>query len=106
MPRPGLTKAQQPGEILLVCESAGSIRRPCARRTRFAIGPALTTYAHLNKPVRLTRHPFHHLASALPKMSGQIWSQPRLGLAPDQSSSADARTFRTPKVLDQSIELA
>jgi len=98
----GLTKAQQPGEILHFVKfwkhQTGQLPAELVFDSR------LTTYAHLDKLNRQDIR-FITLRRRSKKMLGQIWSHPasawqRINLP------AMTRTFRTPKVLDESIELA
>ena len=97
----GLTKAQQPGEILRFVkfwqQHTGHVPAELVFDSR------LTTYAHLDKLNRQDIR-FITLRRRSKKMLGQIWSHPasawhRISLP------ALTRTFRTPKVLDESIEL-
>ena len=98
----GLTKAQQPGEILAFVKfwkrHTGQVPAELVFDSR------LTTYAHLDKLNRQDIR-FITLRRRSKKMLGQIWSRPasawhRITLP------ALTRTFRTPKVLDQLIQLA
>src|SRR6266581_1820391 len=97
----GLTKAQQPGEILRFVkfwkQHTGHLPAELVFDSR------LTTHAHLSQ---LNRQDiaFITLRRRSKKMLARIWSQPasawhRITL------SALTRTFRTPKVLDEPIQL-
>ncbi len=97
----GLTKAQQPGEILRFVkfwkQQTGHLPAELVFDSR------LTTHAHLNQLNRQDIR-FITLRRRSKKMLGQIWSQPpsawhRITLP------ALTRTFRTPKVLDEPIQL-
>jgi hypothetical protein len=97
----GLTKAQQPGEILRFVrfwkQHTGHVPAELVFDSR------LTTYAYLNKLNRQDIR-FITLRRRSKKMLGQIWSQPvsawhRITLP------ALTRTYRTPKVLDERIQL-
>ncbi len=97
----GLTKAQQPGEILRFVKfwKQHTGHEPA----ELVFDSRLTTYAHLDKLNRQDIR-FITLRRRSKKMLGQIWSHPasawhRISLP------ALTRTFRTPKVLDESIEL-
>jgi hypothetical protein len=98
----GLTKAQQPGEILAFVQfwkrHTGQVPAELVFDSR------LTTYAHLDQLNRQDIR-FITLRRRSQKMLGQIWSRPasawqRITLP------ALTRTFRTPKVLDELIALA
>lgn len=97
----GLTKAQQPGQILRFVQfwkqHTGQLPAELVFDSR------LTTYAHLDKLNRQDIR-FLTLRRRSKKMLGQIWSHPasawrRITLP------ALTRTFRTPKVLDEQIHL-
>jgi hypothetical protein len=99
--RAGLTKAQQPGEILRFAkfwkENTGELPAELVFDSR------LTTYAHLDKLNRQDIR-FITLRRRSKKLLGEIWSQPasawqRITLP------ALTRAFRTPKVLDEQIYL-
>jgi len=98
----GLTKAQQPGEILRFVKFWK--RHTGHWPAELVFDSRLTTYAHLDQLNRQDIR-FITLRRRSKKMLGQIWSQPasawhRISLP------ALTRTFRTPKVLDESIQLA
>ncbi len=97
----GLTKAQQPGEILRFVKFWK--RHTGHLPAELVFDSRLTTYAHLHKLNRQDIH-FITLRRRSKKMLGQIWSHPasawrRITLP------ALTRTFRTPKVLDERIQL-
>jgi len=98
----GLTKAQQPGEILRFVKFWK--RHTGHLPAELVFDSRLTTYAHLDKLNRQDIR-FITLRRRSKKMLGQIWSHPssawhRITLP------ALTRTFRTPKVLDEQIQLA
>jgi len=84
----GLTKAQQPGEILRFVkfwkERTGHLPAELVFDSR------LTTYAHLHQLNRQDIR-FITLRRRSQKMLGQIWSRPPLGLAPNHPADADSR---------------
>ena len=97
----GLTKAQQPGEVLRFVKFWK--RRTGQLPAELVFDSRLTTHACLD---RLNRQDIHFitLRRRSKKMLGQIWTQPasawhRITLP------ALTRLFRTPKVLDERIEL-
>lgn len=97
----GLTKAQQPDEILRFVKFWK--RRTGHLPAELVFDSRLTTYAHLDKLNRQDIR-FITLRRRSKKMLGQIWSQPpsawhRITLP------TLTRAFRTPKVLDQCIQL-
>jgi len=97
----GLTKAQQPGEILRFVkfwkQHTGQLPAELVFDSR------LTTYAH---PDKLNRQDirFITLRRRSKKMLGQIWSRPASAWHRITLPSL-TRTFRTPKVLDEQIQL-
>jgi len=98
----GLTKAQQPGEILRFVKFWK--RHTGQGPAELVFDSRLTTYAHLDQLNRQDIR-FITLRRRSKKMLGQIWSRPasawqRITLP------ALTRTFRTPKVLDELIHLA
>ena len=97
----GPTKAQQPGEILRFVkfwqQHTGHVPAELVFDSR------LTTYAHLDKLNRQDIR-FITLRRRSKKMLGQIWSHPA-SVWRRISLPALTRTFRTPKVLDEFIEL-
>ena len=99
--RAGITRADQPGEVLRFVdfwqEQTG------APPAELVFDSRLTTYAHLDQLNRRHIH-FITLRRRTRKMLGAIWSRPasawqRITLP------ALTRTFRTPKVLDERISL-
>lgn len=97
----GLTKAQQPGEILRFVQfwkqNTGHLPAELVFDSR------LTTYAHLDKLNRQGIR-FITLRRRSKKMLRQIWSQPDSAWHRITLPSL-SRTFRTPKVLDERIQL-
>src|SRR6266700_336328 len=96
-----LTKAQQAEEILRFVKFWK--RRTGRLPAELVFDARLTTYAHLNKLNR--QHiPFITLRRRSKKMLGQIWSQPPSAWRRITLPTL-TRAFRTPKVLDELIEL-
>ena len=97
----GLTKAQQPGEILRFVkfwkQHTGHLPAELVFDSR------LTTYGHLNQLNRQDIR-FITLRRRSKKMLGQIWSHPASAWHRISLPSL-TRTFRTPKVLDEHIQL-
>jgi hypothetical protein len=97
----GLTKAQQPGEILRFVrfwkQNTGHLPAELVFDSR------LTTYACLDKLNRQDIR-FITLRRRSKKMLGQIWSHPASAWRRVTLPSL-TRTFRTPKVLDEHIQL-
>jgi hypothetical protein len=97
----GLTKAQQPGEILRFVkfwkQNTGHLPAELVFDSR------LTTYAHLDKLNRQGIR-FITLRRRSKKMLRQIWSHPDSAWHRITLPSL-TRTFRTPKVLDEPIQL-
>jgi len=96
-----LTKAEQPGEILRFVEFWK--RRTGRLLTELVFDARLTTYAHLDK-LNGQDISFITLRRRSKKMLGQIWSQPAWAWRRITLPSL-IRAFRTPKVLDQRIQL-
>jgi hypothetical protein len=96
-----LTKAGQADEILRFVKFWK--RRTGQLPAELVFDARLTTYAHLDK---LNRQdiPFITLRRRSKKMLGQIWSQP-LSAWRRITLPSLTRAFRTPKVLDEHIEL-
>ena len=96
-----LTKAQQADEILRFVKFWK--RRTGRLPAELVFDARLTTYAHLDK---LNRQdiPFLTLRRRSKKMLGQIWSQPPSAWRRITLPTL-TRAFRTPKVLDELIEL-
>ena len=99
--RAGLTKAQQPGEILRFVkfwkQNTGQLPGELVFDSR------LTTYAHLDKLNRQDIR-FITLRRRSKKMLGQIWSHPASAWHRITLPTL-TRAFRTPKVLDEQIHL-
>ena len=96
-----LTKAQQPDEILRFVQFWK--RRTGRLPAELVFDARLTTYANLHQ---LNRQdiPFITLRRRSKKMLGQIWSQPPSAWRRITLPTL-TRAFRTPKVLDERIEL-
>jgi hypothetical protein len=97
----GLTKAQQPGEILRFVQFWK--QRTGRLPQELVFDSQLTTYTHLD---RLNQQGilFMTLRRRSQKMLRQIWSRPPSAWRRITLRSL-TRTFRTPKVLDQRIQL-
>ena len=96
-----LSKAQQPEEILRFVKFWK--RRTGRLPAQLVFDARLTTYAHLDKLNR--QHiPFITLRRRSKKMLGQIWSRPASAWRRITLPTL-TRAFRTPKVLDERIEL-
>src|SRR6266581_1767746 len=99
--RAGITKAEQPGEILQFVDfwkkQTGSLPAELVFDSR------LTTYAHLTE-INRRGILFMTLRRRSKKMLGEIWSRPTSAWRRITLPSL-ARTFRTPKVLDERIQL-
>jgi len=97
----GLTKAQQPGEILRFVQFWK--QRTGRVPQELVFDSQLTTYAHLD---RLNQQGilFMTLRRRSQKMLRQIWSRPPSAWRRITLRSL-TRTFRTPKVLDERIQL-
>jgi hypothetical protein len=97
----GLTKAEQPDEILRFIEfwKARTGRHP----NELVFDSQLTTYTHLHQLNQLGIH-FMTLRRRSKKMLGQIWLRPASAWRRITLPSL-TRTFRTPKVLDELISL-
>ena len=99
--RAGITKAEQPGEILHFVDfwkkQTGSLPAELVFDSR------LTTYEHL-KEINRRGILFMTLRRRSKKMLGEIWSRPASAWRRITLPSL-ARTFRTPKVLDERIQL-
>jgi hypothetical protein len=97
----GLTKSEQPGEILRFVdfwrEHTGSLP------AELVFDSQLTTYEHLQE---LTKRGilFMTLRRRSKKMLGEIWSRPASAWRRITLKSL-TRTFRTPKVLDEGVRL-
>ncbi len=99
--RAGLTKAEQPGEILRFVDYWKT--RAGQPPAELVFDSPLTTYAHLHQLNRLGIR-FMTLRRRSKKMLGQIWSQPASAWRRITLPSL-TRFFRTPNVLDQLIHL-
>ena len=97
----GLTKAQQPGEILRFVKFWK--RHTGHLPAELVFDSRLTTYAHLDKLNRQDIR-FITLRRRSKKMLGQIWSEPPSAWRRITLPTL-TRAFRTPKVLDQCIQL-
>ena len=97
----GLTKAQQPGEILRFVRFWK--RRTGHLPAELVFDSRLTAYAHLDQLNRQDIR-FITLRQRSKKMLGQIWSQPPSAWRRITLPTL-TRAFRTPKVLDQCIQL-
>ena len=99
--RAGITKAEQPGEILRFIDfwkkQTGSLPAELVFDSR------LTTYEHLTE-INRRGILFMTLRRRSKKMLGEIWSRPTSAWRRITLPSL-ARTFRTPKVLDERIQL-
>jgi hypothetical protein len=97
----GLTKAEQPDEILRFVEfwKARTGKLPA----ELVFDSQLTTYTHLHQLNQLGIR-FMTLRRRSKKMLGQIWSRPASAWRRITLPSL-TRTFRTPKVLDELISL-
>ena len=99
--RAGITKAEQPGEILRFIDfwkkQTGSLPAELVFDSR------LTTYEHLTE-INRRGILFMTLRRRSKKMLGEIWSRPASAWRRITLPSL-ARTFRTPKVLDERIQL-
>jgi len=99
--RAGITKAEQPGEILRFIDfwkkQTGSLPAELVFDSR------LTTYEHLTE-INRRGILFMTLRRRSKKMLGEIWSRPTSAWRRITLPSL-ARTFRTPKVLDERIHL-
>ena len=99
--RAGITKAEQPGEILRFIDfwkkQTGSLPAELVFDSR------LTTYEHLAE-IHRRGILFMTLRRRSKKMLGEIWSRPTSAWRRITLPSL-ARTFRTPKVLDERIHL-
>ena len=99
--RAGITKAEQPGEILRFIDfwkkQTGSLPAELAFDSR------LTTYEHLTE-INRRGILFMTLRRRSKKMLGEIWSRPTSAWRRITLPSL-ARTFRTPKVLDERLQL-
>jgi len=97
----GITKAEQPNEILRFVEFWQ--KRTGSPPAELVFDSQLTTYAHLN---RLNQQGilFMTLRRRSKKMLGEIWSRPASAWRRITLRSL-TRTFRTPRVLDERIHL-
>jgi len=99
--RAGITKAEQPGEILRFIDfwkkQTGSLPAELVFDSR------LTTYEHLTE-INRRGILFMTLRRRSKKMLGEIWSRPASAWRRITLPSL-ARTFRTPKVLDERLQL-
>jgi len=99
--RAGITKAEQPAEILRFIDfwkkQTGSLPAELVFDSR------LTTYEHLTE-INRRGILFMTLRRRSKKMLGEIWSRPTSAWRRITLPSL-ARTFRTPKVLDERIQL-
>ena len=99
--RAGITKAEQPGEILRFIDfwkkQTGSLPAELVFDSR------LTTYEHLTE-INRRGILFMTLRRRSKKMLGEIWSRPTSAWRRITLPSL-ARTFRTPKVLDERLQL-
>ncbi len=99
--RAGITKAEQPGEILRFIDfwkkQTGSLPAELVFDSR------LTTYEHLTE-INRRGILFMTLRRRSKKMLGEIWSRPTSAWRRITLPSL-VRTFRTPKVLDERIQL-
>ena len=99
--RAGITKSEQPGEILRFVDfwkkQTGSLP------TELVFDSRLTTYEHLAE-INRRGILFMTLRRRSKKMLGEIWSRPTSAWRRITLPSL-ARTFRTPKVLDERIPL-
>ncbi len=97
----GLTKREQPNEILRFVEFWK--RRTGRVPAELVFDSQLTTYAHLHQLQQQGIH-FMTLRRRSKKMLGEIWSRPASAWRRITLPSL-TRTFRTPKVLDERIQL-
>ena len=99
--RAGITKAEQPGEILHFVDFWK--KQTGLLPAELVFDSRLTTYGHL-KEINRRGILFMTLRRRSKKMLGEIWSRP-VSAWRRISLPSLARAFRTPKVLDERIQL-